>query len=240
MNLGILVPLKHELRSLTTKNLDPGSCVALSSNITVCLSGVGHQATRAAFTKILEHPVDLVVSWGTAAGLTHGVRAGDLVIPKFVKTSEGTFQANPWFCQQIASCIPSGLKKHHGTLSDTGTILRSIDDKRKLNLASNCVTADMESGAIARLAEEHNLPFAVIRSVSDEVTTPIPTAILNSFKGNNFEIKSFIYNAIITPSDWKDIFKLSGEFKKARKSLRTAARILISHSDGWNYPGHTH
>lgn len=233
MKIGILVPLPQELSSLTKLKLQPGNCVGLTEHIRVCLSGVGRRSTRLGFEKLLSDPVDLVISWGSAAGLNEAVEAGDLLIPEAINVGNQMIRTNHDFNRQLISHLPQTLRIHKDPLAECKGVLATVEDKRNLYEATGCMAADMESGALAQLAEQHQVPFAVIRSVVDEAEMPLPSALLKGFGKGGFDLPAFLGNALIKPSDWPLITKLAMNFKKVKKTLNIASDIIKTNSNTW-------
>ena len=233
MKIGILVPLPQELSSLTKIKLQPGNCVGLTENIRVCLSGVGRKPTRLGFEKLLSDPVDLVISWGSAAGLNKAVEAGDLLIPEAINVGNQMIHTNYDFNHQLISNLPHTLRINREPLAECKGILATVEDKSNLYAATGCVAGDMESGALAQMAAQHQVPFAVIRSVVDEADMPLPSALLKGFGKGRFDLPAFLGRALINPSDWPLIIKLAMNFKKVKKTLNIASDIIKTNSNTW-------
>lgn len=236
MKLGILVPLPQELVSLTRRKLSPGQCVSVGENLTVCLTGVGKTPTKAGFRRLMGYPVDLVISWGTAAGLAPEVSAGDIILPGEVKSPAGKFKTHLPFNRLIKQELSEKIKIIEAPLVETQKVLQTTADKLSLYQTSGGVAADMESSMVGQLAKEYDLPFSVIRAVSDPVNTQLPEIILGSFNEGSFDVWRFLSKALIAPAQWKTIYELSGGFRKARTSLRTISKLLVTQSGSWPQP----
>lgn len=230
------MPLAQELSTLTTLKVAPGSCVSIANNITVCLSGIGKQNTRKAFAELMNHKIDLIISWGSAAGLSSELNAGDLLIPELITVSNEVYTSDRIFCEHLLSMIPKGLSVHRGPITETNKVLRTKEDKQALFQTGKFIAADMESGTLARLAADNSLPFAVIRAVSDPVNVTLPKTLIDSFNRSSFNPTGFVVRSLLRPSEWSQLIKLNKSFKKAKKSLNFVGQILIAQSDQWMYP----
>ena len=233
MNIGILVPLPQELASLTQTKITPGDCIRITENITVCLSGVGRKQTKIGFEQLLKYPLDLIISWGSAAGLNPQLSAGDLLIPRSVVVGNEVLSTHDSFNQMLISHLPGNITMHLDPITQCPQILASAADKEQLFLATDCVAADMESGAVAQLANQKKISFAVVRSVSDEADMPLPMTLLNSFRQGEFHMPSFLGNLILHPGEWPQIAKLKGNFTKVKKTLIIVSDIIKKSSDKW-------
>lgn len=62
-----------------------------------------------------------------------------------------------------------------GSLLHSDDVVLSADEKARLFASSHCAALDMESGFLARAADEAGLPFAVLRVVCDPATRSLPS-----------------------------------------------------------------
>ena len=233
MYIGILVPLPQELASLTKTKISAGTCIELTENVAVCLTGVGPKQTELGFEQLLNYPIDMVISWGSAAGLSPKIAAGDLLIPEAVKVGQRTIITDAQFNEKLISYLPTGTPLHRKPVTESRGILATSTDKKKLYEATGCVAADMESGAVAQLADLNKIPFSVVRSVSDPADMALPKAILDSFRNGTFRISSFLGSAVRDPVEWPQITKLMGNFNKVKKTLIIASDIIKKYSSSW-------
>lgn len=221
------MPLPQEMKPLTKKKLPPSHCEKITGNITVCQSGVGREKTRLAAQLLISQEVDLLISWGSAAGLSPEVTGGDLMIPKSVKLSDKIYTTHGSFNNELLAQIPSGVRVHQGPICESRKLLVSVESKKKLFEGSQCLAADMESAYLAELADARNIPFSVIRTVTDPANMKLPKAVLAGMgPDGQFQMGNFLKMALILPWEWWPIIKLSRNFKKARKTLNIVAQLL--------------
>ena len=227
MKIGVLVPMAQEMRSLTDEIVPQGSCKSLTSNLIVCQTGVGSTKTKKAAQQLLSLGAELLISWGSAAGLSPNISGGDLILPHLVKSPAGTFTAHDPFYKLLLSKMPKDLSFHQGPLYHTEGLLYSIDSKTALFSTTRCLAADMESAALAVLASHKNVPFAVVRAISDPVNLELPKALLQTpIIGSGFDTWKFLKKAILIPNEWLLILQLARNFKKAQKTLNIGAASL--------------
>ena len=105
-------------------------------------------------TDVCEYDIDI-----TALGEPRGFINGLNVIK--VKTDEHLSEV---LARTAISC---GEKIHRGTIASGDTFIAS--EKLKKNIADNfgAICGEMEGGAIGHTCKANNIPFAVIRSISD-------------------------------------------------------------------------
>ncbi|MGF1670669.1 MAG: hypothetical protein ACFCU6_09485 [Balneolaceae bacterium] len=231
MNLktGIVTALSRELHTLTDSPLRKGEVRELSDGYYVCLSGVGKKAARKAGQKLIKSGVNLIISWGTAASLHQDLKTGTLVIPKRIITSKNdTITTDEAVRRQIVKLIPDHLNYSDGNLCTADFLLTESAQKISLGMKRNSVAADMESGVLAELCSKKNIPFVVIRSISDSSAMVIPTSVTKNMNSkSDINIFPFLRSAIVRPDEWLPIFRLAKGFGRAKKSLSEAAKCLF-------------
>jgi len=227
VKIGILVPLPQEMKPLTGKRIQPAHCETITTNIIACLSGVGRERTRLAAQLLISQKVELLISWGSAAGLSPKIASGDLLIPESVKVNEKLYSTYSPFNEELLKQIPGGVPVHRGPICGTGILLVSVESKKKLFENSQCLAADMESASLAELATAKNIPFSVIRTVSDPANMKLPKAVLAGLGSDGqFQVGNFLKTALMFPMEWWSIIKLVLNFKKAQKTLNIVAQLL--------------
>jgi adenosylhomocysteine nucleosidase len=71
---------------------------------------------------------------------------------------------------------------HCGTVVGNDTIAATLAQKRSLHEATGALAVDMESHIAARVAARHDLPFAIVRTISDGADHVLPPAALVGMK----------------------------------------------------------
>lgn len=93
------------------------------------------------------------------------------------------------------AAITCGEKIHRGTVASGDTFIASGRLKQSLNREFDAICGEMEGGAVGHVCAANNIPFAVLRSISDggdensiidyptfkEIAASISTAIIVSF-----------------------------------------------------------
>ena len=188
---------------------------------------MGWHNTVHSVKQLLALGVDQLIGWGTAAGLSPAVAAGDLIMPDAVIISEQKYSTHHEFNNKILKQIAQGLRWHKGLLYGAEAVLDTIESKQEIFARTRCIGADMESGALAQAATENNIPFTVVRAVSDPVYQSIPKSVeLGLGQDGDFNTKQFIKAMSTRPHDWIPTVKLARNFKKARKTLNIVAKVI--------------
>src|SRR3954452_1559725 len=109
-----------------------------------------------------------LVSFGLAGGLDPALRPGDLIIPGEVLEHAVVFAADPGLGARFG-----GLTAHRLLAGDV--VVQSAAAKRAAR-SIGVDAVDLESGAVARVAQDHGLPFAVVRAICDPAERDLPPA----------------------------------------------------------------
>jgi adenosylhomocysteine nucleosidase len=200
-------------------------------------SGIGFDnAARAAEVLIREGYSDLLISIGFCGGILSEQLAGDVIV-----------------AEQIVIVDENGIEEVPVRLSDTGknfvvlqasgrirvvggTLVSSPMRMSKIKLAemlpvhySNPVV-EMESGAIAIIAAENNVPVLAIRSVSDIAAEELefsPEELCNPDM-RRIRLYKVLLTVLRKPHIIPQLIRLSRSSRKAADSLRSVVPRLLS------------
>jgi adenosylhomocysteine nucleosidase len=147
-------------------------------------TGVGPAAAGTIAGKVLEaQPMSLVVSTGFACALVPA-QVGDLLVGTAVASVHGegtwTMGDNRVLCDGtvragvLLVAQNAGLVARVGTVVSSGTVVWQAEEKRRLRRLTDATGLDMESAAVAEIAQERGLPMAIVRTVSDLVDEDLP------------------------------------------------------------------
>jgi len=152
----------------------------------------------------------LVLSCGVAGALDPALRAGDVVVGVLAPNSfpgegRGPVEEQKSLSRGAQLLPPSrlgpGLRRgsgvggalvawlakslpdaHRGTVVGADSIIGSVPEKTALYAATGAIAVDMESHIAARVAARHDLPFAIVRTISDSADHALPPAALVGMK----------------------------------------------------------
>lgn len=197
MKLGILVAMEEEIRLLIEKLAEPqihevanqvfydGTLYGIP--VTLVKSGIGKVNASIATTLLIERfNVDAVINTGSAGGINEGLAIGDLVVATELSYNDTdnrvfnytygqipampeTYESNKKLNQRIAAVAESQdwtVSSGQIVTGDSFISSQTQIDTIK-NHFPNALVTEMEGAAVAQTCYQFDVPFTVIRAVSD-------------------------------------------------------------------------
>src|SRR4051812_43391485 len=146
--IGIVVGLAAEAR------------IARRLDRSVAIGGGMVAGAESAVRRLIDEGADALISLGLAGGLEPALRPGALIVPSAVIADDKRYPADPTLMQWLG-----GSTSH--LILGADAVVASAAEKRRLRERTSAAAVDLESGAVARAAAMHGLPFAVLRAICD-------------------------------------------------------------------------
>jgi adenosylhomocysteine nucleosidase len=179
----------------------------------------------AAAERLVARGVTGLISFGLAGGLDPVLAAGAVVVPVAVVEGGVRFAVDP----ALAARLGGGF----GVLLAGSAVLATLADKRAAFAASGAVAVDLESGAVARVAARHGLPFAVLRAVCDPAGRALPPAALAALDSQGGIGAWRVLGSVLAhPGQIPALLALAGDAGRARRALLARVRRIGSGSSG--------
>jgi adenosylhomocysteine nucleosidase len=144
-------------------------------------TGIGGRKARGLCEYVLGNfPCKGIISIGYAGSLKEGIRIGDVLIAEEVmllaQSGGKAFTTDPHLRKVAHKTISSQCpgRVFSGRMLSVNSVVASAQEKRSLGALYSALAVEMESGALAELAQAFKLPFLTIRTVSDDVSTSLP------------------------------------------------------------------
>jgi adenosylhomocysteine nucleosidase len=166
-----------------------------------------------------------LISFGIAGGLRPGLRPGAIIVGTSVIHSSGRiYQSDANWSDRLFEALPNG---ESGPIVGSSSIIANRDEKRAIYLRSGAFAADTESHVVAQIAEEHRLPFAVLRVIADPSTLTLPPAAVNGLNPDgSANISGVLKSLAAQPGQLWDIMRIAEATRRAMKSLLRCHRLL--------------
>lgn len=230
MITGIVVALAEELSTLTAQKIDKGSCISANKHLMIAFSGAGPDNAETAAEILIKQGATRLISWGCAAGLSDWVKPGDLTLANCLVDADRNNKNidEAWHRHSVGILEKySDITIRNGKIVESRDLVVSSREKKELNWASGAVALDMESAAVARVADRHKLKYLIIRAIADPVDMDLPKAVAYSLNDQgDVSLGKLLSYLIRHPNELPKLIKLGVHFHKARRTLIKVADHL--------------
>jgi len=225
--LGIVAALAAESRPLGGARQARSGAATLADGSLLILSGVGPAAATEGARCLAQAGARALISWGMAGGLDPALRAGTLLLPVEVISSEGrSFTTAPAWRERLARAIAADHPVCSGRLLTCHGPLGSVAAKAIAFRHTAAVAVDMESFAVAEVATAARLPFLAVRAIVDTASDGVPRAALAAATTHATALRlGRVLAALVrTPAELPALIRLAGGYRAARRALSAVAR----------------
>jgi adenosylhomocysteine nucleosidase len=204
-----LAPL---LRGKRAQQVDGVELFEMDSAV-VALSGIGKKAARRATEAVIRHvQPELLVSAGIAGAVSPKLKVGDVGWARDVVDAE------------------TGVRyrtRGGDWLLVTAQAVAGPAEKREFLQRYGADIVDMESAAVASVALEHGLEFAVVKAISEEADFVMPPLSRFVQGSGRFATGRFMGYVALRPQLWPAVSKLRANSRVASVHLSSAVEHLI-------------
>ena len=158
-----------------------------------------------------------------AGALDSRLRLGDWVIGDRVCGASGALCDGAWNAA-LKNALPAALV---GTVFADGSL--AVETGRKTDLAARfgAIAVDMESHLAAELAATHNLPFAILRCISDEASADMPPAIVVAMGAQGrLDFAAIMRSLLSEPGQIPALIGTTRRFRRAYAALCQGAASI--------------
>ncbi len=190
-------------------------------------SGMGPlRAATAAEALISAASPSIMLSFGFGGAILPGLRVGDMVLgTESWLANEGRFSRRQGIAATLAGEIAAELGKSlngiaSGTIITSAGILKKADLIQSLPAGTSFPILDMETAAIAEIADRHGIPLVALRAVSDDAGEELSFSI-DEFTGPDMAISPLKVMATIVRKPWiiPQLLRLARNSRIAGKRL---------------------
>lgn len=224
--LGVVTALPGEARILAGRRCAPKASLTLPNNVNLRLSGMGPDAATVAAQALVESGSRALVSWGSAGGLTEQMPAGTLIVPTHIVTEKGEdHTVDAQWRARLSEAL--GNRCTSAALCSSTQPVSSVEAKRLLHQHTQAVAVDMESAAVAAVAQRHGLPFLVVRAIADTVDIAIPDAAMQALsQAGKLQPMPMLTSLLKHPGQISVLLELARCFRLAQASLQNVVAIV--------------
>jgi adenosylhomocysteine nucleosidase len=221
--LGVLCALRSEARHLGRSVERDAGLKSLADGTLVAVSGMGLGSAAAGTGRLIAAGVGALISFGMAGGVDPALRAGCLFLPAEVSAPGGRrFTCDPAWHGQLARALGAAVTQ--GQLATVRTPLATVAAKAALRRASGARAVDMESSAVAELAEQHALPFVAVSVIIDDAQQELPAAIAAATAPDGLVAGWRVFRHLLRhPGEAAAVLRLARAYTAANATLASVA-----------------
>jgi adenosylhomocysteine nucleosidase len=206
--LGIVVGMTAEARLLA----GTGCAIAVGGGTTL--------GARRMARKLVEDGVIALISFGLAGGLDPALMAGTLLSPRAVLSQGRLIE-----CHEALRATLGG--ESTACLLAGDGIVSSAAEKQRLWRTTGAGAVDLESGAVAEVALEAGIPFAVLRAVCDTAARDLPSSAVEALdEGGRIAPMRMAGILARHPMEILTLIALGRDAARARRALVGGAESL--------------
>ena len=227
-HLGIIVAVTAEARSLAKESIPDGELIHLPNGAMLSVSGMGSRRAAAASRTLLENGATALLSWGSAGGLAPRLSSGSLILPKTVIASnQSLYPVDAAWHNSLCSRLKGHVDFHTDPLVESATVVRTSVEKSILFRETGAIGVDMESVAVATVAQEARVPFMVVRAVADSTDTTLPKSALKAVdEFGRLRFLKLIQGLAEHPTELFALVRIARNYHAAQRTLAAVARLI--------------
>ncbi len=205
------------------------ACLALDGNLPIDLltfAGVGPERAAEGARRLLADGASALVSFGVAGGLADTAMAGALVVAEAVVDGRRRFETDGDWRRGLLRRLADVGPVSSAPIAGVDAMVATAAAKVALSVKLGAVACDMESHAVARVADEAGVPFVVLRAISDPYTHDVPRWVLRCLTPEGHVRYGRLAGALARrPWAVPKLMALGRDSKKAFDTLRRVARL---------------
>jgi adenosylhomocysteine nucleosidase len=196
--------------------------------VAIACSGGSAERARSEAERLVAEGTAGLVSFGLAGGLAPELRAGDLLLPRLVRSpGPASWSVDPVWREWVqARLAAGGVQPQAGAVAGSDRILATAGDKRALLEASGAAAVDMESPAVAAVATAAGISFLVLRAIADPFDQTVPQVAREALRPDGaIRIRATFGGLLRQPGQLIELARLARQSALALAALRRGARF---------------
>lgn len=186
----------------------------------IAIGGGSAAGAEAAARSAVASGATALVSFGLAGGLDPALAPGELLVPTAVLFAGRRIPTDPALSRRLG-----GPTTH--CLLGAQDIVANATVKHRLLTETGAAAVDLESGAVAHVAEEHGLPFAALRAVCDPAWRSLPPAALWALDARGaIGVGRVLFSVLADLGQIPDLVALGRDAAAARRALRRRVQAI--------------
>jgi hopanoid-associated phosphorylase len=165
-----------------------------------------------------------VLSFGLCGALDPVLSVADIVIASAVITDRESIRADAAWSARLSQAFPQAK---FGALAARDEMAPDVEAKAELRRTTDALAVDMESHIVATLARRHDVPFAVLRAVSDTAAHTLPMAARVGLRSDGkADILAVLRSLSVHPREMPALIRTGRDAGAAHRALSRAAQEI--------------
>lgn len=211
-------------RRLPLRSGSAWMCSRPGLRLLVVETGIGSRRTSAALDALGDFKPTLLVAAGFCGGLVDSLRPGDVIWANDViadppltpvRHSAAAGQFAPSVCRR-------------GTVVSVSRLVAAPADKQALAGRTGALAVDMESATAGQWAADHGVPFACVRSVSDDAAAELSPELVRLLSAGHVSALRAAIALLWQPRLCREFLRLARDTRRAADALAAALDQLLS------------
>jgi adenosylhomocysteine nucleosidase len=176
---------------------------------------------------LLEKGARALLSWGSAGGLTPWLSPGSLILPKtIIGSNQSLYHVDATWHQSLCSRLTGHVDFQTEPMVESSTVVRTPAEKVILSRQTGAIGVDMESAAVASVAQQAGVPFLAVRAVADSTDEIIPEIALNAVdEFGQLSFLKLIQGLAGYPAEVFALIRIARNHRAAQRTLAAVARL---------------
>ena len=171
-----------------------------------------------------------LLSFGVAGALAPHLLPGDLIVGRALIDGARRRPCDPRWSVAMTERLKHAAPSLQAFSADVAGADAPVADplaKAALHAATGAAAVDMESAVVARAAERHRLPFAILRAIADPAHRALPPAALVAMRADGgVDLAAALRALGRQPSQLPALVRLALDSRKAFGALACARALL--------------
>ncbi|HUI60937.1 MAG TPA: hypothetical protein VLX90_11970 [Steroidobacteraceae bacterium] len=227
--VGIVCALDQEARHLGPAT-QRGPLGSLADGTLVSISGMGPEAASQGARALVAAGAAALATWGMAGGLDPALTAGDILLPDRVTGGDGSLRETvAGWRERLSAAISAKHAVTGGTLLTRAAVVACAAEKAALFRSTGAAAVDMESLAVATVADQHHLPFIAVRVIVDRADDDLPGIVTRAAdQAGRLRIGRVLSGLMRAPSQLAPLVRLSRRYRAARRSMSAVGPLAAT------------
>ncbi len=198
--------------------------LAVGKGVRTLTGGGRSEALARSIESEVSNGIAAIISFGVAGALTGASRPGSLIVAASIIGTSASYPADARWSSALLRRLPHAL---HGTIAGVDRIVADSAAKTALHALTNAIAVDMESHIAARIAAEHGLPFAALRTIADPLQRSLPPAAMIAMREDGgLDLPAVLMAIARRPQQLPTLLRIGLDTRKALDALGQGRRLL--------------